>query len=71
MRFRTVGIESALHAKRGVEAAKEDFGSASARVVYDPARISAQQILQVVRETGYQTLTSGSGKPSSGGGGCC
>lgn len=66
----TVGIESALRAKPGVEMAKVDFGSASARVVHDPARISAQQIMQAVREAGYQALPSQSGKASCGGGGC-
>lgn len=67
----TAGIESALRAKPGVEAAKVDFGSASGRVVYDPARISARQIMEAVREAGYQALPSRSGKPSSAGGGCC
>lgn len=67
----TVGIESALRAKPGIEAAKVDFGSASARVVYNPARISVQQIMQAVREAGYQALPTRSGKTSSHGGGCC
>lgn len=68
----TVGIEAVLRAKPGVEEAKVDFGSASARVVYDASRISTQEILEAVRETGYKaSLSGGARTPSSVVGGCC
>lgn len=67
----TVGIEAVLRAKPGVEEAKVDFGSASARVVYDASRISTQEILETVRQAGYKAGLSGARAPSSVVGGCC
>lgn len=67
----TVGIEAVLRAKPGVEEAKVDFGSASARVVYDASRISTQEILETVGEAGFKAGVSGARAPTSFVGGCC
>jgi len=55
-------LEKALQEKEGVEKASVNFASAKAYVEYDPAAVSQGDILQVVKETGFE------GKPEDDGG---
>jgi mercuric ion transport protein len=48
------GLEASLKHRDGVELAQVSFDSKEARVRYDPQKISASKITEVVNESGFQ-----------------
>jgi periplasmic mercuric ion binding protein len=49
-----VAVRTALSRLDGVKEAKVDVASKSASVVYDPARVKPQQLVDAVNKLGYQ-----------------
>jgi P-type Cu+ transporter len=51
-----ITIEESLAAVTDVTAAQVNFGTESARVEYDPAKVSLQDLEKAVKEAGYDTI---------------
>lgn len=51
-----ISVEEALAAVQDVDAAQVNFGTETARVVYDPAKVSLEKLEAAVRDAGYDTI---------------
>ena len=51
-----ISVEEALAAVQDVDAAQVNFGTETARVVYDPAKVSLAKLEAAVRDAGYDTI---------------
>lgn len=49
-------VEKALKARSGVQSAKVNFAAESASVIYDESLVTAVQLLQTIRDAGYQVV---------------
>jgi Cu+-exporting ATPase len=51
-----ISVEEALAGVQDVDAAQVNFGTETARVVYDPAKVSLAKLEAAVRDAGYDTI---------------
>ncbi len=52
-------IENALQQSRGVNTARVDLSAEKAYIEYDPSEINEENLLQVIKDSGYEGTLSG------------
>lgn len=53
----SLNIDGSLEDQEGIVEAKTSYAKSITHVTYDPAKISPQKIIQIIKDTGYQANT--------------